>query len=346
MVLDEQSEAPPTVPSDPADHSAVLREALGYAVMAPSTHNSQPWRFRVAPDHVDLCADRTRSLPVADPDDRELTISCGASLFFLRTALRQLGWDEETALLPDPNDEDALARVSLVRRLPPTPEIARLVAAFPVRRTVRTPFGDDEIDARLLADLQTAAAREGAVLQLIEGEGRRRAVALLVEDADRLQASDLAFRRELAQWVHPNRSVRRDGLPAAVFGLGDTLSYAGPTADRYPDRGPRRAGHDQQLTFGSPILAAVVTPGDSTRDWLNAGQALGRILLQAAASGVMASFLNQPIEVAKLRRSLARAIGTAGVPQLVLRMGYPSQSHGTPRRPVREVEFEQQGTQG
>jgi nitroreductase len=225
-----------------ADHSTLLRYALDYAVMAPSTHNSQPWRFRVAPDRVDLCADRARSLPIADPHDRELTISCGASLFFLRTAIRHLGWDEATVLLPDPTDGDLLARVALEGQAPPALEDERLFAAIPVRRTVRTPFRDQEVEACLLADLQTAAAREGAVFHPIEGAGRRGAVAILVDDADRMQASDLAFRRELAQWVHPNRSVRRDGLPASVFGFGDTLSYAGPAAVRWLDWGRCGAG--------------------------------------------------------------------------------------------------------
>jgi hypothetical protein len=107
-----------------------------------------------------------------------------------------------------------------------------------------------------------------------------------------------------------------------------------------------RGRHDQRLTYGSPVLAAVVTPADTALDWLNAGQAVGRILLRAAASGVMASFLNQPIEVADLRGSLARAIGSAGVPQLVLRLGYPLQSRGTPRRPVDQVVVEGRGPQG
>lgn len=332
--------------AESADYSAVLRHALEYAVMAPSTHYSQPWRFHVAAAHVDLYADRARSLPVADPHDRELTISFGASLFFLRTAIHHLGWEETTILLPDPADDDVLARVALVRKTPPTAGNERLFAAIPVRRTVRTLFLDNAVESHLLADLQAAGAQEGAVFHLIEGEGGRSAVALLVDDADRMQASDLAFRRELAQWVHPNRSVRRDGLPASVFGFSDTLSYAGPAAVRWLDWGPMRGRHDQRLTYGSPILAAVVTPADTALDWLNAGQALGRILLQAAASGVMASFLNQPIEVADLRRSLARAIGIAGVPQVVLRLGYPVQSRGTPRRPVNQVVVEDQGPQG
>jgi hypothetical protein len=51
---------------------------INHAIFAPSGHNTQPWLFRLVGDHMDLIADRTRGLPVVDPYDRELTISCGA----------------------------------------------------------------------------------------------------------------------------------------------------------------------------------------------------------------------------------------------------------------------------
>jgi hypothetical protein len=47
------------------------------AVRAPSSHNTQPSWFRCAGETIELYADRSRALPVNDPFDRELTISCG-----------------------------------------------------------------------------------------------------------------------------------------------------------------------------------------------------------------------------------------------------------------------------
>jgi nitroreductase len=53
---------------------ARLRAAVKYAVLAPSSHNTQPWLFRVAPGDSELYADRSRGLPVVDPRDRELVM--------------------------------------------------------------------------------------------------------------------------------------------------------------------------------------------------------------------------------------------------------------------------------
>ena len=61
-----------------------LITAVEHAVLAPSSHNTQPWQFRLIEDGLQLFADRSRALPVVDPHDRALVISCGASLFHLR----------------------------------------------------------------------------------------------------------------------------------------------------------------------------------------------------------------------------------------------------------------------
>ena len=61
-----------------------LQTLVQAATLAPSSHNTQPWLFRLEGQVIELLADRTRALPVNDPDDRELTISCGCALFNLR----------------------------------------------------------------------------------------------------------------------------------------------------------------------------------------------------------------------------------------------------------------------
>jgi hypothetical protein len=79
------------------------------------------------------------------------------------------------------------------------------------------------------------------------------------------------------------------------------------------------------------------TPADSPPYWLIAGEALGRVLLRAAADGVSASFLNQPIEVAVLRFRLMALLGHRGFPQLLIRLGYGPAEMPTPRRPIDDV---------
>ncbi len=314
-----------------------LRFMLNYAVLAPSGHNTQPWLFGVEDSEVKLYADRTRGLPVVDPEDRALVISCGAVLFYLRVAMRHFGYEDEVEVLPDPDDPDLLARVRLAPDHAETEEERSLFEAIPKRRSNRGPFEDRPVPGRLLVALQAAAWEEGAWLHLVEEEVAKHAVTELIAEGDRIQLADKRFRRELASWVHPNRTKSRDGVPGYAFGFGDLMSLAGPFVIRTFDTGKGQAAKDRQLAEGSPVLAILGTEGDTPPEWLATGQALASVLLRAKAEGVWASFLNQPIEVPELRPRLRDAIGQTGFPQLLLRMGYGGEVRPTPRRPAEEV---------
>lgn len=314
-----------------------LRFLLNYAVLAPSSHNTQPWLFSIGGDDVELYADRTRALAVVDPDDRELIMSCGAALFNLRIALRHFGYTYIMETIPKLGHPDFLARIRSGDKRVGTAEEQLLFQAIPQRHTNRLPFEDRDVPELLLSELQAAAEAEGAWLHVIRGSNARNEVAYLIAQGDHLQASDKRFRRELAAWLHPNRSQSRDGIPGHAFGLGDWRSYVGPLMIRTFDWGEGQAAKDRQLAAGSPVLAVVGTEDDTPPDWLRAGQALERVVLWARAEGLRASFMNQPIEVPEMRPKLLDLIGRKGFPQLLLRMGYGRDVKGTPRRPVSEV---------
>jgi hypothetical protein len=315
-----------------------LAFCLRYAILAASSHNSQPWHFRVDSRHVDLYADRTRTLPIVDPDGRELVISCGAALLHLRLAMRRFGLVPEVQTFPEPVSQDLLARVRIAGYAPPGGDETRLFDQIPQRRTNRQAFEPRDLPAVLMTALGNDAEVEGAWLRIAKGDDARHAVADLVAEADRRQWADFGFRTELAQWTHANRSPARDGIPGYAIGMNDVASLAAPIVMRTFDLGKGTAARDRELAEGSPVLAVVGTANDTPAAWLAAGQALSRLLLRARGAGVWASFLNQPIEVAALRPHLGEILGNGGFPQLLLRLGYgPDPAAPTPRRSLEEV---------
>jgi hypothetical protein len=86
-------------------------------------------------------------------------------------------------------------------------------------------------------------------------------------------------------------------------------------------------------------LLVLATEYDDSAGWLRAGMALQRLLLTAACEGVMASYLNQSIEISALRPRLQQEVGLRGHPQMLMRVGYPQDGAGpvSPRRPMSEV---------
>jgi len=314
-----------------------LRLAVRYAILAPSSHNTQPWLFRICADAVEVFADRARALPVVDPFDRELVISCGAALFNLRIALAHAGWKTEVELLPDPACPDLLARVSFVRHSPPSQETMLLFDAIPKRHTNRGTFEPRAVSAQLVSVLRKSVAFEGAWLETLDGSAKL-AAADLIAAGDRIQHRDTHFRRELAAWTVPNESSRADGIRASSLGFPDVASHFAPLLIRTFDWAKLgRAAKDRELAAGSPLMCVLGTEHEEPAAWIAAGQALQHLWLTACAGGVQCSFLNQSIEVPALRSKLRTLIGRAGFPQLVLRLGYAESKRAGSRRTVAAV---------
>lgn len=311
---------------------------LRYAVRAPSGHNTQPWRFRTADGRLHLYADRRRALPVVDPEDRELVMSCGAALAHLTVALRHFGYAGEVSPFPDPALRDLLASVSLGPAHTPRPGDRQLFGAIGHRHTHRAAFEARTVSYRLLAQLGHDTRRAGAVLHAFTEVDHKAAIAALVGEGDRHQFSDAGFRHELAAWIRPNRTRRPDGMPGYAFGISDLPSALGPTMVATFDTGARQARKDERLALTAPALLVLTTAHDTPADWLKAGQAIAVLLLRAAANGLSASFLNQPIEVPTLRVRLGDLVDPDRRPQLLLRIGYATGTRRpTPRRTVADV---------
>ncbi len=213
--LDHRWPADVTLPADDQPLHERLRQLCDYARLAPSIRNTQPWRFalREGSPVVEVWAERSRALPVADPEGRGLTISCGAALAFLEIAARAASLATAIERLPDPERPDLLGRLRIVGEAPPATEDPWLFQAIPKRRTHRGVFSAHAVSPRLMDHLVGLADARGTPLTIAKGEARRRLVDLLLL-ADREQREDPAYRAELAAWVHPDITGERLGIPA------------------------------------------------------------------------------------------------------------------------------------
>jgi len=313
-----------------------LRFLLQWAVLAPSRHNAQPWLFEIEGDEIRLYADSARALPVADPDGRQLVMSCGAALVNLRLAAAHFGHATSTEVIAGHRRDGLLARVRLEERRASTPEIEEMFQAIPRRRTNRLPLDGREPPEGLVTALLREARREGAWLRPVE-ESERRIVADLIAEGDEVQWSSPRFRAELADWTRPNGTLRRDGMPGYALGMSDAAARLQPLLVRLTNPAREEAERDWRRATSCKALLVLSTPRDGKAEWLAAGEALQRILLRATASGLYASYFAQPIESPQLRRRLCDVLVDPGAPQVMLRLGYGLDVRAVPRRQVDEV---------
>ncbi|MCH9667780.1 MAG: nitroreductase [Actinomycetia bacterium] len=138
--------------------AATLERALDLAARAPSVQNSQPWRWRVGRDGLDLYVDWSRQLGDTDSDRRDVLLSCGAVLDHCLTALAAVGWSPRVRRFPDPDDSSHLALIELVE-MPARPVNIELAEAIPRRRADRRRYSAESIPAGTLEFFHIRAAR-------------------------------------------------------------------------------------------------------------------------------------------------------------------------------------------
>jgi Nitroreductase family len=322
---------------EPRTPTHILRGAAACAVLAPSSHNTQPWRLRRRGEVLELWLDPARHLDVVDPMRRQLVISCGCALYNARLAIRAEGFLDKVALSPRPEEPDLLAEVRLGLPRTATPDDRELVAAIPRRHTNRREFLDLPVAAETVEVLTRATAHERTRLIRLSPQDKHR-LGELVAECDRTRFSDPAYRAQVAEWLVPAGRLRKDGIPFAEkeyghetwFGMGRTLAS--------PELGERAATIDRDRIWSAPLVAVLSTRGDDEVDWLDCGQALQAVLLRATLHGLSAAFVDQLLEYEDLHARVKAMTGGDLMPQMVLRLGHaPPIERTAPRRELADV---------
>ena len=303
---------------------------------APSVHNTQPWWFSARGQEISLHADAGRQLMVADPGGREMMISCGAALFTARLALRSLGHIPETCVLPDPAQPLLVARVSWQRRAAAAEYEQRLFTQVPRRRTHRGGFDPLPLAPDLLTVVATRVpSGMGQCCALSTAQGSRAVLAAAVETAEHAPAARQPLRsgtgqlgvaagQQPARWgaapAYPARAQRiLPHFPGRDFAHGRRWGVFRST----PSAVPRSAG----------VVCLLTTTGDRPVDWVNAGQALQRILLTSASSEWRQRWTASRSSFPRLREFIRIQLSDGSYPQLVLRLGTVMQTAVSVRRP-------------
>jgi nitroreductase len=320
--------------------ATALRRAAVRGTLAPSVHNTQPWRFHVRPGELFVSADFSRQLGVLDPTGRQLTISCGCALFNARVSLAADGVDVSIARFPDPGQRELLATLHVVGdHVADTDGLPMLDKVVEARQTNRRRFVDEAVPPDVLETLVEAAAAEDTQLFVVRDRDQRMAVAMLSQHADAIENLNPAYRAELRAWTSDD-PLRRDGVPSLAVPRVD-----GTSGDEVPirDFDTRGTGMLPAGTRSSmdQCLVLLCTDGDSREHWLRAGEALERVLLELTRLGYVASPLTQVTEVPSARAQLRNELGLVGYPHLLLRIGRAPTTPASRRRRLGEVIVEQ-----
>jgi nitroreductase len=308
--------------------AATVEAALSFAVRAPSIHNTQPWRFELRDGVLNLRADRSRQLTIADPDGHSLMVSCGAVLALTELALRAAGWSVQIDRLPDPADPDWLAELRVTGRAEPTSDDEDRLAASQRRRSERRPFLEGRPATEIIERLRQAASSSEVFVHFPVRADEELGLAVAVGYADRFQRRDADYLAEMARWERPDAD-QADGIPATVVPhlvAGTARHTDVPLRDfevGLPGAQLIDLGIDEQ-----PLLAVLFSRSDRPLDRLRAGEAMMNFMIEAELAGLSSCPLSQAVDLVAFRVRLQTLMDWTEYPQMMLRLGPPPT--GTP----------------
>ena len=296
-----------------------LRELVRFATLAPNGHNTQPWRFRIAAERIDILPDFTRRTPVVDPDDHHLFVSLGAAAENLALAAAAHGRLGEVTF-----DSSGTGAVHIALD-GAAPVLSPLYEAIRHRQSTRAGYDGRSLGASELNQLAAAAAVPGVDMVLVTDRAQVSKLIELVVTGNSAQMADAAFVTELKQWLryNPREALATgDGLFSAASGSPVVPTWAGPFLfDNFAGAKSANDKYVGQLR-SSAGLAVFVGRRPDPAHWVQVGRACQRFALAATALGLKHAFMNQPVEVARLRPDLAALIGMPGHrPDIVMRFG-------------------------
>ena len=321
------------MPTTTVDHD-LIRSAVALASRAPSLHNTQPWRWLIDGERLQLHLDRSRIVRNTDTAGREAVIGCGAMLHHLRTALAAAGWATEVQRFPDPDDIAHLATIELSAAAAVTEAQRRRADAILRRHTDRLPLLAPPNWPAVEALLRAAIPADTRVDVLPEQLRPELTAASALTDV--MQRFNSGYQAELDWWTSPFEYV--EGIPrSALTSVDESDRVEVYRSFPIEGRGARRPGID-------PDQARVLilsTAQDGYRDALASGEALSALLLECTAAGLATCPVTHVTELPGARAVVGELVGGTGVPQVLIRVGRAPEIDNaptpTPRRDVDDI---------
>ena len=311
------------------------RELIRHATLAASSHNTQPWMFRIQQDSITILPDFSRRCPAVDPDDSHLFKSLGCAAENLVHAAAAQGFSADVRF--DPSEDGVIVLLSRDASAHATD----LYRAITKRQCVKTAYDGAPLTAPEIGMLEKASKGRSVRAIMLLSSAQKSAVIDYVTRGNVTQLTDRAFRDELVSWIrfNPGEAIRMgDGLSGRTSGQPALPTWLAKWIIGLVLTPKGQAETDATNIKSSCGVAVFVSLHDDKAAWVEAGRAYERFALQATALNVRTAFINQPIEVRPLRPQFESWLNLSGEHALLMvRFGHGPTAPFSLRRPIDDV---------
>jgi len=314
-----------------------IRSLLKYVVLAPSGYNTQPWKFKLGDDSLEIIPDYTRARINTDPEYREFFMSLGAAATNLEVAAAHFGLTFQKSYRLDDSNHDYAIVYKFSEKMS-KPIDSPLFSAISTRHTNRFAYLNQNISKKIVDDLKKIPHPDTVEMNLITRPGDITLLSKIIHQSYILWYRNQILVEELESWLRDDLEISKDGLPTGVLNLYKLAISAKYYLLKDDQDLKDRSDHDQNLAKTAPALALVSTKFDTVENWFQAGEYFELLTLTLASHGLATDYFNHPLTMKKSRLATAKTVGTKFLPQLLIRLGTPTLiPPRTPRRPLKEL---------
>ncbi len=307
-----------------------LLAKLGH--LAPSVHNTQPWKITIHKSHnlMHIAINEARQLPHTDPILRQTWISLGAFLYNILAVCETLGI--QVAATRNRHGQTlafTLNNTNIIRM----DELRITIQAIIGRHNNRRNFTSIEVSRSLISRLsQSKKANLDVSIYFVKDRRLLIRLAELSYKASLLAFSSRRVRHELATHINLPFSRRQTGIPASTINSSFMHSLIEKPLARSAKFIEHTARAELQRMRHTPLLALIFSSGDTEDDWLKAGMQYENLCLRATELGLSHSTNAALVEAPDYYKDVSKLLCKTGRLQAVIRIGYAKSSRTRSRR--------------
>ncbi|WP_340065941.1 Acg family FMN-binding oxidoreductase [Ascidiimonas aurantiaca] len=318
-----------------------LKHLIYFAVKAPSGHNTQPWKFKVTEEGIEIHPDLDRALPATDPLNRELYISLGCALENLVIAAHEFNYEVAYRIVQTYNNT-FIIKVALTSS--GSVSIHELFSSIELRQTNRSVYDKVHIAPENIKTL-LSIRREGntGIHAFRRSNEHFEMITDFLARANSIRMQDPEYKKELLDWMRFNpkdTSESKDGLSYKAMGTPPMPEFMGKSLAKGFINAHRQTVADMEKINSSSHIILFSTQEQNEKAWILLGVTLERFLLLSTKMGMAHAYINLPCEVDRLVEEMRDVLPIdKEYPNILLRIGYADRVSFSKRKDIEDVIF-------
>lgn len=296
-----------------------IKFVLGYAILAPSTHNSQPWLFKLSENSCRIYYNNNLRLPEADPIGRDLYISMGCMIENLVIAASYFGIFKDINYKLEGN---YIAEVIFHNEGQRNRDIEYLLDTIPARVNSRGLFNKEILPEEIQATLLALNNNPELHINFITDKDKIKTVASLNELGQRIAHGKPSFRKEMYEWMHSSLTTKKSGMPGYSLKMPFLFSFIIPALIKFFDMSPLLARLNYRSMVTSQMIYVISSRDSSELIWVETGRLAERSMLYLQSGGISTSIFVASIEMSDLYKELQKVMNIDLYPQFLFCIGY------------------------